>query len=155
MKTALIFLALGLLGLFPVILVLSVWNDDEPDPAPALSAEEQAFRNAQFQSFALNRDGCELALRQVEFFISRQQGGAEMTLEQCGVETTDTPPEWVARGQAKFLGARRWDPPVDFSVWFVEATGGKYAACAIHLGQQGRVPVRKPHHSCAGWTSRS
>ena len=90
--------------------------------------------------------------------ISRKQGGADLALEQCSVATADTPPEWVARGQAKFLGARRWDPPVEFSVWFVEAGQGRYAACAIHLGhagQQGRAPVRKPHSSCAGWTRRS
>lgn len=156
MKTALWFLGLGVLGFFPVMLVLSVWDDDEPAAAEVLSAEEQAHRNAELQSFLLNRDGCELAIQQVEFLISRERRGVEMDLETCGVASTETPPEWVARGQAKFLGAQRWDPPVDFSVWFVDAGRGKLAPCAIHLGDRGgrRMPVKHPHRSCASWTSR-
>ena len=85
MKTALVFLALFVLGFFPVMLVLSVWNDD-PEPAPQiLSPEEQARRDTEMENFLLNRDGCELARHQVERALRRVHGKARMGLERLRV----------------------------------------------------------------------
>ena len=155
MKTAILFLALFVLGFFPVMLVLSVWRDD-PEPTPeVLTPAEQAARDTQMQNFLLNREGCELARTQVERTLVRERGHTEIALERCAVASGDVAPEWVAQGQAKFLGEKRWDPPVNFAVWFVETGGGKVAPCAVHLEGRARIPMKKPHRSCRGWAGRS
>ena len=97
---------------------------------------------------------CELARTQVERTLSRERGHSKLALEHCAVASGQSAPEWVAEGQAKFLGEKRWDPPVNFAVWFVQISDGDVAPCAVRLEGRARVPVRRAHRSCAGWTGR-
>ncbi len=154
MKTALVYIALAILGFLPVLLVLSVWDDDEPQAAAPLDPEEQARRAGHMQNFIINREGCELARHQVQRELAKHNRKVSIGLELCQVEHAAEGPEWIARGQAKFLGAQRWDPPVGFAVWFVKTPAGPYAPCAVHLAGRSRRPVKHAHRACVDWSGR-
>ncbi len=157
MRTILLYGLLGALGMVPVWLVLSVWNDEPHTTTPTVagSAEEQARLDAEAARFVLNRDGCELALRQVIQVVARQKRGAKMGLERCQVDGAKPPEENVARGRAKFLGALQWDPPVDFSVWFVRTERGGFTACAVQVDATGPQPASARHNACPDWRGRT